>query len=115
MNQQAAMEAPRSIRLNPSDNVAIVVNSGGLPTGTQLGDITLIDHVPQAHKVTLEDIPEGGAITRYGEVIGYAIKGLPPARCDEAADEVSASGSASPPACRCRSAARPSTASAPRA
>ena len=77
MNQQVAMEAPRSIRLNPSDNVAIVVNSGGLPAGTQMGDITLIDHVPQAHKVTLADIPEGGAITRYGEVIGYAIKALP--------------------------------------
>ena len=29
--------------------------------------------IPQAHKIALCDIPEGGKIIRYGVVLGYAI------------------------------------------
>ncbi len=76
--QQTATIAPRSIKLDTRDNVAIIANSGGLKAGTDLGDgIVLVDYVPQAHKVTLVDIPQGGAIIRYGEIIGYAIQPLP--------------------------------------
>ena len=39
---------PLTIKVNPADNVAIVVNSGGLPAGTALDDgLTLHEHVPQ--------------------------------------------------------------------
>ncbi|TGD94637.1 galactarate dehydratase [Methylobacterium nonmethylotrophicum] len=66
------------IRLHETDNVAIVVNAFGLPAGTVFPDgLTLRDFVPQGHKVALEDIPEGDAIRRYGEVIGTALKDLP--------------------------------------
>lgn len=59
--------------MHPADNVAIVANDGGLPAGTRLpGGQVLVDKVPQAHKVALEDIPEGGAVRRYNVVIGYA-------------------------------------------
>ncbi|WP_319520434.1 galactarate dehydratase [uncultured Martelella sp.] len=65
---------PLTVMVHPSDNVAIVANSGGLPEGTELEDgTTLVEFVPQSHKVALEDIPAGGIIRRYGEVIGYAI------------------------------------------
>jgi galactarate dehydratase len=65
--------APRYIRLHEDDNVAIVVNSGGLPAGAVFADgLTLIEHVPQGHKVALVDIGAGGPIKRYGEIIGYA-------------------------------------------
>ncbi|HRO82502.1 MAG TPA: galactarate dehydratase, partial [Alicycliphilus denitrificans] len=33
--------------------------------------------VPQAHKVALADIPEGGAVRRYNVVIGYALRPIP--------------------------------------
>ncbi|MEG3002115.1 MAG: galactarate dehydratase [Comamonas sp.] len=67
--------APLSIRMHPADNVAIIANDGGLPAGTVLpGGLVLVDKVPQAHKVALEDIPEGGAIRRYNVVIGYALQ-----------------------------------------
>lgn len=78
MNIQLDAQArPRSIRLNPRDNVAIVVNSGGVKAGAVLDGITLLDDIPQAHKVTLEDVPRGGAIIRYGEVLGHATTPLP--------------------------------------
>ncbi|MCS4509391.1 UxaA family hydrolase [Xylophilus ampelinus] len=70
--------APLTIRMHAADNVAIVANDGGLPAGTVLADgLVLRDRVPQAHKVSLVDIAEGGAVLRYGVVIGRAIQPLP--------------------------------------
>lgn len=69
---------PLSISMHTADNVAIIANDGGLPAGTVLSSgQVLVDHVPQAHKVALVDIPEGGVIRRYNVVIGYALKPIP--------------------------------------
>jgi len=66
------------IRMHDNDNVAIVVNDGGLPTGTQFADgLTLLEGVPQGHKVALVDIAQGGAIIRYNVTIGYAQQDIP--------------------------------------
>ena len=71
-------EAPRCIRVHPDDNVAIVVNAGGLPAGTELpSGPTLRERVPQGHKVSLSDIGEGAPIVRYGQVIGTAARAIP--------------------------------------
>ena len=70
---------PLTIKVHPTDNVAIVVNSGGLPSGTVFDDgLTLREHVPQGHKVALVAIAQDAPILRYGEVIGYAMKPIPP-------------------------------------
>jgi galactarate dehydratase len=77
MTTQAAAR-PLRIKLDDTDNVAIVANSGGLPAGTVFDDgLTLVDDVPQGHKVALADIAKGGEVVRYGEIIGYAVKDLP--------------------------------------
>lgn len=69
---------PLTIKVHPTDNVAIVVNSGGLPAGTVFNDgLTLREHVPQGHKVALVEIALEAPILRYGEVIGYAMKRIP--------------------------------------
>ncbi|SDG70482.1 galactarate dehydratase [Propionivibrio dicarboxylicus] len=66
---------PLYIKVHDTDNVAIVVNSGGLPAGTVFEDgLTLREHVPQGHKVALVDLAQDAPILRYGEVIGYAEK-----------------------------------------
>ena len=66
-------EAPLYIRLREADNVAIIANRGGLHPGAEFaGGLRVIEQIPQGHKVALEDIPAGAAITRYGEVIGHA-------------------------------------------
>ena len=70
---------PRYIKLNPRDNVAIVVNDLGLPAGSRFPDgLTLKDFVPQGHKTALAAIAEGEAIRRYGEIIGYAKAAIEP-------------------------------------
>ena len=69
---------PRTIRLSADDNVAIVVNAFGLPAGTVFPDgLELVEFVPQGHKVALSDIAEGGAVRRYGEVVGIATQAIP--------------------------------------
>ncbi|MBS0292119.1 MAG: galactarate dehydratase [Proteobacteria bacterium] len=72
-----SIQAPLTIAMHAADNVAIVANEGGLPAGSVLpGGLVLVDRVPQAHKVALVDIPEGGAVRRYNVVIGYALKAI---------------------------------------
>lgn len=72
------MQRPLLIKINPLDNVAIVVNDGGLPSGTYVEqfDLTLKEFIPQGHKVVLNALKENDEILRYGEIIGYANKDL---------------------------------------
>src|SRR5471030_3325504 len=71
-------QVPLYIRVHPQDNVAIVVNDGGLPGGAVFPDgLVLRERVPQGHKVALSDLAEGAEVIRYNVVIGYALKALP--------------------------------------
>lgn len=68
---------PRYIQVHRQDNVAIVVNDHGLPKGANFPcGLTLLEHIPQGHKVALQDIPQNGTILRYGEVIGFAARNI---------------------------------------
>nr|WP_268993759.1 galactarate dehydratase [Stutzerimonas stutzeri] len=70
-------DSPRCIRLNEADNVAVVVNDGGVPVGAQFeGGLVTVEAVPQSHKVALVDIGEGEPVRRYGQIIGYALEPL---------------------------------------
>jgi len=69
---------PLVIKMHAGDNVAIVANDGGLAAGTVLADgLTLLDRVPQGHKVALSAIAKDTAVVRYNVPIGYAIKDIP--------------------------------------
>lgn len=73
-----ATDIPRAIRMHIHDNVAIVANEGGLAAGAQLPNgPTLLERVPQGHKVALSDIAAGAEIRRYNVTIGYANHDLP--------------------------------------
>lgn len=66
-------EKPLYIKVNEKDNVAIIVNSGGLPAGTVFPcGLELTEDIPQGHKAALKDLAQDEAIIRYGEIIGYA-------------------------------------------
>jgi galactarate dehydratase len=75
--ESAEQLRPLYVRVHPRDNVAIVVNEGGLPAGSVFASgLTLLEAVPEAHKVALEDVAAGDPILRYGSVIGYAAEPL---------------------------------------
>ncbi|MDP2264399.1 MAG: galactarate dehydratase [Hydrogenophaga sp.] len=70
--------APRGIRMHAADNVAIVVNDGGLKPGAALADgPVLVEAVPQGHKVALVDLPAGTPVRRYNVVIGHTAVDIP--------------------------------------
>ena len=76
-NEKGAL-APKLIKVDGRDNVAIAVAEGGIAAGARLEDgIVTLESVPQGHKVALVDLKPGDAILRYGQVIGYAARLLP--------------------------------------
>jgi galactarate dehydratase len=61
------------IKMHAADNVAVVVTAGGLPAGTEvLPGLSLVENIPQAHKVALQNFAKGDAIIRYNVTIGHA-------------------------------------------
>lgn len=69
---------PLFVQVHPEDTVAIIVNEGGLRAGTEFeSGLTLVEDIPEAHKVSLSDIRAGEPILRYGSVIGYAEGDIP--------------------------------------
>ena len=78
MSTPVATTAPLFITMDERDNVAIVANDGGLPAGTVFSTgLTLVDKVPQGHKVALRPIAQGEEVRRYGVSIGTALKDIP--------------------------------------
>jgi altronate dehydratase small subunit len=64
--------------LDEKDNVATAIadlKAGSLITvNSQNGavEVSLTQNIPLGHKFALKDIPKGGAIVKYGEIIGRA-------------------------------------------
>ena len=71
--------SPRYVRVDARDNVAIIVNPGGLAGGTRFDNgLALVEAIPQAHKVAVRKIEEGEPIVRYGQPLGLALRGFAP-------------------------------------
>ncbi len=75
MSAASSSSLPRVVRMHPADNVAIVVNDGGLSAGTVMpagmaGGLVLRDKVPQGHKLALVDLAKGQAVLRYNVPVG---------------------------------------------
>src|SRR5215813_526388 len=67
----------RYIRVHERDNVAIIVDLEGAPAGTEFpGGLILREHIPQAHKVALQQLEPGEPVIRYGEIIGTATRAI---------------------------------------
>lgn len=74
MNIPQTDRAPLIIRMNPADNVAVIVRAGGMPAGTEVAPgVVLREHVPQGHKVALVPIAKGEVVRRYDVSIGTAL------------------------------------------
>ena len=66
---------PLYVQVHARDNVAILVNPEGLPSGARFPDgLALTERIPQSHKVALRDFDQGDAVIRYGQIIGHATR-----------------------------------------
>ena len=74
----ARTNEPLYLTMHVRDNVAIVANLGGLPAGTRFANgLTLVDKVPQGHKLALVDLAAGDPVLRYNVVIGHTARAIP--------------------------------------
>jgi altronate dehydratase small subunit len=72
---------PRAIVLNPSDNVATLIDFGRAGQSCTLqgeasGQVTLAQDIAFGHKVCIVDVPKGTNVLKYGQVIGRATRAL---------------------------------------
>ena len=66
------MSTPLYVKIKDQDNVAIAVKE--IRAGTQVTEgVVARQDIPQAHKIALCDIPQGGAVIRYGVVLGLSL------------------------------------------
>ncbi|MEM6759985.1 MAG: altronate dehydratase family protein [Pseudomonadota bacterium] len=64
------------IRLDPNDSVAVAREA--LRAGDAVEGISPCDAIPAGHKIALSAIPEGQAIRKYAQIIGYAACDIAP-------------------------------------
>src|SRR2546425_73454 len=69
-----------AVHLRPEDNVAVAAHPLPADTQWQFGDITLTvpKRIGLGHKIALRRIPKGEAISKYGQIIGFASADIAP-------------------------------------
>jgi altronate hydrolase len=76
MTETLARPAPRTLVLNSEDNVAVALTNLDVGTDTAEG-IRTLKRVPKGHKFATKAIPVGGAVVKFGQIIGFATKDIP--------------------------------------
>jgi len=64
--------APRTIRLNDTDNVIVAVDP--IAAGAVVDGVAAAERVPRGHKMASAAIAEGEPVLKFGQIIGFATK-----------------------------------------
>jgi altronate hydrolase len=62
--------SPRTLKLNPRDNVLLAVD--GVAQGVAVAGITAAARIMRGHKMACEPIAKGQPILKFGQIIGFA-------------------------------------------
>ena len=74
------MHMKKGIRLNPKDNVGVVIQDVNAGEEVDFGNgliVKALDSIKLPHKMALTDIKAGDYVVKYGEVMGYATQDIP--------------------------------------
>ena len=74
---------PNALIMTPQDDVAVMTANAA--TGECVVciisdskvEVTAVQDVPLYHKIALRDIPKGGTVRKYGNIIGEATQDIP--------------------------------------
>ena len=64
------------IVISARDNVATALEA--LAAGQVIGTFTVREAIPRGHKVSMQTIPLGASVIKYGNTIGVATEEIPP-------------------------------------
>jgi len=67
---------PRFLRLHPDDNVVVSIDP--ILPGAKVEGVTAIARVPKGHKMATRGIAEAAPVRKFGQIIGFAAKGIEP-------------------------------------
>jgi altronate hydrolase len=67
---------PRTLHLNPEDNVAVAVDS--VAAGALAAGLTACEKILRGHKMALAPIREGEPVLKLGQIIGFATRHIAP-------------------------------------
>jgi altronate hydrolase len=70
MDLKAVPASPRTLRLNPQDNVATAVDT--VEAGKMSSGVTSTQRIPKGHKMAIAKIAKGEPIRKFGQIIGFA-------------------------------------------
>ncbi len=62
------------LKIHPSDSVAVALEP--IKKGEDIGGVSALEDIPQAHKIALCDIPSGAQVQKYGFPIGIATEDI---------------------------------------
>lgn len=71
-----AKAEPRSLRLNPKDNVVVAVDV--IETGARAHAVAATARIPRGHKMASKPIAKGEPIVKFGQIIGFATEAVTP-------------------------------------
>jgi altronate hydrolase len=79
MSMPAVPLSQVAVQLHPEDNIAVAARNlqPALEIQSDGNVITLNDRVALGHKFALRDISQGEAVTKYGQIIGFASESIP--------------------------------------
>jgi altronate hydrolase len=70
------MNAPRSIRLSPDDNIVVAVDQ--IAPGASSSSVTARVRIPRGHKMAVAAIAQDEPVRKYGQIIGFASQPIEP-------------------------------------
>src|SRR5262245_52982930 len=74
--QHKASTSPRTLKLNPKDNVIVAVDA--IEPGAAVHGSTAAGRVPRGHKMAVAKIEIGQPVLKFGQIIGFATAAIAP-------------------------------------
>jgi altronate hydrolase len=76
MQDRAAKSTPRTLRLDPRDNIIVAVDP--VPAGWAVQGVTATARIMRGHKMAVQPIGQGQPVLKFGQIIGFASEAIAP-------------------------------------
>jgi altronate hydrolase len=76
MQDRAAKSTPRTLRLDPRDNIIVAVDP--VPAGSAVQGVTAAARIMRGHKMAVQPIGQGQPVLKFGQIIGFASQAIAP-------------------------------------
>ena len=76
MQDRAAKSTPRTLRLDPRDNIIVAVDP--VQAGWAVQGVTATARIMRGHKMAVQPIAQGQPVLKFGQIIGFASEAIAP-------------------------------------